>query len=323
MKKFLKVLLYIVVGLVTIVVIGAAIISFRGIPKYKAEKITVHIDYTPERVEQGAKLASMLCKSCHYNEDTKHFSGRQMKEVTQFGSIFSKNITNDKDAGIANWTDGELIYFIRTGVKPDGTYVPPYMPKLAHISDEDMFSIISFLRSNHDWVQPDKTKQPECEPSFLAKFLTNIKAFEPFPYPTKPIAGPDTTDPVKHGEYIALYQLECFACHSKDFSKNDYFNPHKSEGFFGGGNKMLDLTGNEIYTLNITQDETNGIGKWSEDEFIKAVKFGIVPGNQPGLRYPMIPYSNLTDKEAKAIYAYLKTVPKQPNKVERILSKQE
>ena len=76
--------------------------------------------------------------------------------------------------------------------------------------------------------------------------------------------------------------------------------------------------GKEIVTLNITMDEETGIGKWTEEQFIKAVKSGQVP-NGPALRYPMQAYSNLTDQEVRAIYAYLKTVPKQKNKVERKL----
>jgi cytochrome c1 len=82
---------------------------------------------------------------------------------------------------------------------------------------------------------------------------------------------------------------------------------------------MFNRDGKEIHTLNITMDENTGIGKWSEEEFVTAVKSGILPGNQPALRYPMELYSNLSDKEAKAIYAYLKTVPKLSNKVERKL----
>jgi hypothetical protein len=78
---------------------------------------------------------------------------------------------------------------------------------------------------------------------------------------------------------------------------------------------MFDTEGKALETSNITMDEQTGVGKWTEEEFVKAVKYGMVPGNQPALRYPMLPYSNLTDKEAKAIYTYMKTVPKVNNKV--------
>ncbi len=47
-----------------------------------------------------------------------------------------------------------------------------------------------------------------------------------------------------------------------------------------------------------------------------------MPGDQPALRPPMAPFSNLSDGEAKAIFAYLKTVPKFKNKVDRIIDTQ-
>ncbi|GAC1433019.1 MAG: hypothetical protein NVSMB7_08790 [Chitinophagaceae bacterium] len=317
MKKFFKIVLGIIVVVIVLAGLAATFISLRSIPKFTAEKKDITVTPTPERVVQGTKLASMLCKSCHYNDQTKKFTGRELTEAPQFGKIFSKNITHDLNAGIGSWTDGELIYFIRTGIRRDGQYVPPYMPKLVNISDEDLYSIIAFLRSGNQWVQADTTRQPESKPSFLTKFLVTIGAFKPFSYPAKKIEGPDTTDKIKWGRYIALYQLECYACHSKDFAKNDYYNPEKSSGFFGGGNKMYDESQHEIYTLNITPDEVTGIGKWTKEDFEKAIRFGQLPGNQPALRKPMIPYANLTEAEANAIYAYLRTVPKISNKPER------
>ncbi len=320
MRKFFKFLLIIIGTIMLLALIVAVFISLREMPVYPAEKKNISVALTAARIEQGTKLASMLCKSCHYNSQTKKFTGREITEAPQFGKIFSKNITGHPMAGIGSWTDGELIYFIRTGIRKDGRYVPPYMPKLVNISDEDLYSIIAFLRSGNAWVQQDTTRQPESKPSFFAKFLITIGAFKPFPYPSAKIDGPDTTNIIKWGQYIALYQLECYACHSSDFAKNDYFNPEKSAGFFGGGNKMFDESKQEIYTLNISPDNTTGIGKWTEEEFEKAVRFGQLPGGQPALRSPMIPYANLTSVEVKAIYSYLKTVPGINNKVERKFS---
>lgn len=114
-----------------------------------------------------------------------------------------------------------------------------------------------------------------------------------------------------------LYRVECYTCHSADFSTDDFIVPEKSKGFFGGGNKFKMPDGSLIYSRNITMDEETGIGRWTEEEFIKAVKTGILPNGQPGVRPPMKPYSDLTGGEVKAIYAYLKTIPKINNKVER------
>ncbi|HRH64691.1 MAG TPA: cytochrome c [Bacteroidia bacterium] len=317
MKKVLKVI-GVLILLVALVIGGfAAFISLRGIPSYEVKVPDIpKVEITPERVAQGKKIAGMLCNSCHFNPATGKFTGRSMTEVTQFGKIVSRNITHDPEIGIGNWSDAQLIYFIRTGIHPlTGKYSPPYMPKLMHISDEDLNSIIAFLRSDDPLVQPDKTEGPMTEPSFLTKFLCMV-AFKPYPFPEKPIPGPDTTNQLAWGKYLTLYQLECFACHSADFTKMDVFEPEKSLGFFGGGNVLKSQDGTMVTTMNLTPDEETGIGKWSEAEFVKALKFGIVP-NGPALRNPMIPYVQLTDEEAKAIFAYLRTVPKIKHAVNR------
>ncbi|RYY81749.1 MAG: c-type cytochrome, partial [Chitinophagaceae bacterium] len=131
------------------------------------------------------------------------------------------------------------------------------------------------------------------------------------------IPAPDSTNAVAWGRYIAVAQLECFSCHSRDFARNDYFNPEKSPGFFGGGNEMYTPDGKKIVSRNITMDLETGIGKWSEEDFIQAVKYGKLPHGQDALREPMQPYSQLTDSELRAIWAYLKTVPVQQHQVER------
>lgn len=241
-----------------------------------------------------------------------------MDEISQFGTIYSKNITKHPDLGIGKWTDGQLAYLLRTGVKPDGTFLP-IMAKLQKMSDKDLQSIIAFLRSDHNWVQADNTPQPDTKYSFLAKFLTTIKAMEPMPFTHSAVPEPDTTNLVKWGEYVALHRVECYACHSNDFAKNDYINPEKSKGFFGGGNEFKMPDGSKIYSRNLTMDEETGIGKWSEEDFVKALKTGIMPGSQPAVRTPMKPYVYLSDGEAKAIFAYLKTLPKISNQVDRKL----
>jgi mono/diheme cytochrome c family protein len=317
MKKLFKILGIILLLVVIIVAGGATFISVRGLPSYDVNVPEVpKIEVTPERVARGEKIAGMLCKNCHYNPQTGKLTGRELTEAPAFGKIYSKNITNDKESGIGKWTDAEIIYLIRTGIHPHtGKYIPPYMAKLMHISHEDLNSVIAFLRSDNPLVQADPSVQPATEPSFLTKFLCMV-AFKPLPYPDHEIPNPDTADKVAWGKYLTLYQLECFTCHSADFKTMNVAEPEKSEGFFGGGNVLSTGPNSTITTLNITPDEETGIGKWTEEEFVKAVKSGIVP-NGPALRPPMQPYVQLTDEEAKAIYAYLRTVPKINHKVDR------
>lgn len=319
MKKLLKILGILI--LIIIVIVGgfAAFIAIRGIPKYEVNVPDIpKVEITPERVARGEKIASMLCRGCHFSSETGKLSGMEITDAPAFGKLYSRNITQDPEVGIGKWTDAELIYFIRTGIHPreDGRYVPPYMAKLPHLSDEDMRSIIAYLRSNMPEVQPSKVELPPTEPSFLTKFLCTI-AFKPFPFPEKEIPNPDTTNAVEWGKYIALYQIECYSCHSASFETDDFFEPEKSVGFFGGGNKLTAKDGKTIITsMNLTPDEETGIGNWTEEQFSNAVRNGIV-ANGPALRYPMEPFVRLTDSEIHAIYTYLRSVPKIKNKVER------
>lgn len=316
MKKVLRFLLIVIAIIVVIAGGAAAFIAIRGIPHFTPEKIDMKVAITPQRVERGAQLARMLCNDCHFNPNTGKLTGREMAEIPQFGVVYSRNITQDPNYGIGKWTDGQIAYLLRTGVKPDGRFLP-IMAKLSKMSDEDLQSVIAFLRSDRPSVQADNTVQSDSKYSFLAKFLTNIKAVTPMPYPHQPVPEPDTTNAVKWGQYVCLYRVECYTCHSADFQTDDFTTPEKSKGFFGGGNKFKMPDGSTISSLNLTMDEETGIGRWTEEEFVKAVKTGIVPNGQPALRQPMKPYADLSDGEAKAIYAYLKTIPKIHNKVER------
>ncbi|HEY6051051.1 MAG TPA: c-type cytochrome [Thermoanaerobaculia bacterium] len=71
------------------------------------------------------------------------------------------------------------------------------------------------------------------------------------------------------------------------------------------------------YSANITPDKNTGIGIWTEDMFLKAMKTGKHMGTsreiQPPMPWPWI--GKATDEDLKAIYAYLKSVPPISNHV--------
>lgn len=316
MKKVLKFLLIFIGIIVLVVVAGVLFIQVKGIPTYKTEELNYKVTVTPEKVARGKKLATVLCAGCHMNYDTRKLTGKLMLDAPpEFGKVYSQNITQDETYGIGSWTDGEILYLLRTGIKKNGQYAPPYMAKLPHMADEDIEAVIAFLHSDDPMVQAAKVPDHPCEPSLLTKFLCRV-AFKPLPLPEKRIEMPDTNNPVEFGRYL-VYNLECYTCHSADFKKLNVMDPPKTPGYLGGGNKPLNMEGQVMLTQNITPDKETGIGNWTEEQFVKAVKYGIKEG-EPSLRYPMMPYAQLTDKEAKAIFAYLQTVPPIKNDVPRM-----
>jgi cytochrome c553 len=287
---------------------GGALWIGSGLPTYPPGKVDLKVEITPQRVARGKQISSMLCTGCHLDPATGVLSGHRLTDVPPaFGTVYSANITRHPERGVGAWTDGELAYLLRTGVGRDGRYRPAYMPKLPRLDDEDLLSIIAFLRSDDALVAATDRATPPCDPSFLVMLLSRV-AWKPFPYPTQKQVRPPRTDAVAYGRYLVNDALDCYACHSADFKKLDLDHPELSAGYLGGGTELLDIAGRSIYSTNITPDGETGIGKWSEADFTRALKAGFRPDNTPILM-PMERYPELDDDEARAIFAYLKTVP--------------
>ncbi len=316
MKRFLKYAAASIAALLLAVAGALLVINARSIPYYPPGKIDLKVEVTPERVDRGRHTAQMLCAGCHLDNATSTLAGKPMLDVpAQFGSSHSANITSDPETGIGSWTDGEIAYLLRTGVRRDGRYTPPWMVKLPLMADEDLKDIIAFLRSDDPLVRPVKAKRPACRPSLFTKVLARV-AFKPLPYPQTPIAAPDPADTIALGRYLVQGRAVCYPCHSADFAKLDEAVPERSAGYLGGGNAMPDLTGRIVKTANITPDQETGIGKWSEDQFVRLLRSGVRP-DATVIAYPMVPYPELSDAEARAIFAYLRTVPPIKNAVPR------
>src|SRR5262245_13308080 len=64
------------------------------------------------------------------------------------------------------------------------------------------------------------------------------------------------------------------------------------------------------YTFNLTPEPNTGIGIWTEDMFVKAIRTGRHMGVSRPINPPMPwpAYRNATDEDLKAVYAYLRTI---------------
>ena len=316
MKKLVRAFGYLVLIVLLLVLAFAGFLQIRGIPKYTIE----HVDFpqvqsTPERIELGGKIASVQCAVCHRGSDGK-LSGRLLHEMPpEFGEIHSANITQSKEHGIGKWTDEQIAYLLRTGCKPNGQFIPIYMPKFPHLSDEDLKSIISFLHSDKPVVQASELADVPSKPSLLVKFLCMV-AFKKIPYPTAPIIAPDSNNAGDYGKYLVTGRYDCYPCHSKDFKTCNMQFPEKSEGFMGGGNSLITLEGKVRFSANLTRDSKTGIGNWTLQDFEKAMHEQKSKDGH-ALREPMLPYNTLTDVEVKSIWAYIQSIPSIENKVDR------
>lgn len=71
------------------------------------------------------------------------------------------------------------------------------------------------------------------------------------------------------------------------------------------------------FTANLTPDIETGLGRWTEADFIRTIRTGRHMGRGREVLPPMpiAVYRNFNDRDLKAIFAYLRTLPPIRNKV--------
>ncbi|MHA4741237.1 c-type cytochrome [Dyadobacter sp. MSC1_007] len=275
---------------------------------YQTEKVNYKM--ASPSVREGKRLTMLVCGSCHYNLETKDFSGKKLEDSPKFlGKIYATNITQHPKQGAGEYTPGELAYLIRTGIGRTGRLMPfMHRPNMA---DADLDAIIAYLKSDDPAVRPSGRNPGKTRYSPIGRLgLSFTKVGE---YRDAGIQKPKN-DPVLLGKYL-VDNLACFHCHSKSFTSLDVQQPERSKGFMGGGNKLRDAAGKKIKTPNLTPHAT-GIASWTQAELRRAVTEGVSKDNSV-ISYPMPLYPELTEAETSAIYAYLNTIPPIEHEIKR------
>ena len=83
-----------------------------------------------------------------------------------------------------------------------------------------------------------------------------------------------------------------------------------------GGGLALPTPFGTVYVPNISPDPVDGIGRWSEAQFVRAVMQGVSPSGFhyfPAFPYPSYARAGIDD--IRDLFAYLKTLPPVPGKV--------
>lgn len=309
MKKILKTL-GIILGIIVLAIAGLlAYAKFTPMKTFAVKPVAVKITTDSASLAFGEKIVLNVCAHCHLGNDGK-LSGRLFnRKEDPFGEMWTANITQHATKGIGRYSDGELAYLIRTGINRDGRFVGNMMCH-PQMSDEDLASVISFLRTDADLLKPSEAVHPEPDyiSSAIVKAIVLLNVYKPLPYEGKPITKPAVTDKVAYGRYLATDIYECATCHSASFETMNLLEPEKSPGFFGGGNPVPDEDFNLVNSANLTPSKKFGLGDWTEEQFLRAVKTGQKPDGTI-LKNQMPRLGLLADEELSAIWAYLQTVP--------------
>jgi cytochrome c len=111
-----------------------------------------------ELVAKGQYILSLAggC-ACHtVTKETPYRGGRAFP--IPFGTVYSTNITQDKETGLGNWTDQQIRDAMVKGIRPDGSRILPVMPYEGYsgMAQEDLKALIAYLRT----LKPIKKATP-------------------------------------------------------------------------------------------------------------------------------------------------------------------
>jgi hypothetical protein len=319
MKRLLKAVLFIVVGIVVLVALSAGYVYFF-LPNV-GKPTDLKVEITPQRVERGKYLATSVavCVDCHSTRDWSLFSGPMIagtdgkggeKFAREFGfpgTFYARNITPYK---LSSWTDGEIFRAVTSGVSKDGSALFPLMPysHYGKTDKEDIYSIIAYIRS----LAPISNDVIPSKADFPVNILMHLA-------PAKPqfVTKPEESDTLKYGEYLVT-MASCVECHSKE-NKGEVIKGTE----FGGGREFA-LPSGTVRSANITSHST-GIAAMTREQFL--ARFAIytdtayhIPKVQPtefNSPMPWTMYAGMKTSDLSAIYSFLRSVKQQDNKVEK------
>jgi mono/diheme cytochrome c family protein len=125
-------------------------------------------------------------------------------------------------------------------------------------------------------------------------------------------AGAQTETPLERGKYLMDTIVACGNCHTIQTPQG----PEAGRELAGG--TEFNETFGMSYASNITPDKLTGIGNWTDDQIIAAIREGKRPdGSIIGPPMPITLYRGMSDSDARAIVAYLRQVKPVANRVSK------
>lgn len=117
---------------------------------------------------------------------------------------------------------------------------------------------------------------------------------------------------LERGEYLVTI-MDCTGCHTTGVMKGapepDGFLAGSAEGFQVGPEGVY-------YPPNLTPHPEAGLGAWSDEEIDAAIRQGVRPdGRKLAPIMPSRNYAVLSDEDARAVVAYLRSLPPSPHQV--------
>jgi mono/diheme cytochrome c family protein len=255
-----------------------------------------------DAVKRGEYLARAAdCLVCHTAPGRQVYAGG-LAIPLPFGTLYTTNITPDKETGIGNYSDQDFLNAVQRGVRKDGTRLYPAMPfpSYTYMTDADALAIKAYLFS----LPPVHAGNRENTLTFPYNQRWSMAFWSLFFNADARFAPKTSQSPQwNRGAYIAEALAHCGECHTP---RNIAFALDNRKKFAGAV-----TAGWRAY--NITSDKGMGIGAWSDDEVFAYLAHGhaLGRGTAAGPMGEAVDesFSQMTPDDIHGLVAFVRSVP--------------
>ncbi|WP_396586363.1 c-type cytochrome [Bermanella sp. R86510] len=213
--------------------------------------------FSQEQVDRGRVLAGIgNCQSCHtINPDQPYAGG--LAFATDFGTLYSTNITPDADAGIGEWSQEAFNRAMHEGVSRDGSHLFPAFPytHFANVSNQDLEDLYAYIMTREaiSTSPPDNTLY----------FPFNLRMLQAG-WKLLFFDGPTLEKDANRGQYLAEGLGHCSACHT----------PRNLVGAEAQGKSYDGALTNNWYAPSLNTNHSAPVS-WTKDELYLYLREGI------------------------------------------------
>jgi cytochrome c553 len=274
-----------------VAVAAATVFAVSNSRHHKSYPIAVKPVRIPDdgaAVARGRHIAQTRgCMDCHGPD----LGGAKVIEDGAMGRLYGANLTRGTGSRTATFKDEDWVRAIRYGVGPDGQglFLMP-SEEYSHFSDDDLGAVIAFLKTV---PAVDRDRVPIELGPVTRVLLTVGKMKLAAEVIDHAALRPVSMTPAVTAEYGRYVAAGCTGCHGANFSggKIDIGPPSWPEA------------------ANLTPHADGQFAKWSEDDFVKAIRTARRPDGTE--LNPVMPraFGKMDDVELKALFAFFKTLP--------------
>lgn len=257
-----------------------------------------------DAVTRGQYLADLGdCAACHSPPHAAAYSGG-VPFSAPFGTVYSANITPDRDTGIGAWTPDQFYAAMHFGLRPDGAHLYPAFPyayfSIIDRADTDaLFAYLRTLPPARVLPHPNELVFPfnvRAVMWFWNAMFLDRRLFQ---------ADPSESPAWNRGAYLVGGLGHCGACHTP---KNLLFGDQMNRSYEGG---LVD----HWFAANLTPAPRDGLGAWNTGDIVQFLKtgrnrFSTAAGSMQDVIARST--SRMTDADLMAIATYLAALPKAP-----------